>query len=59
MAKATIKELKAFFESGSSVPVEVRALTDLKVSMQELKELKASGAYDAIAEGIGNGSLTY
>jgi len=44
-------ELKAFFESDGG----------RKVSLTELKELKADGgqAYDDIAFGIGDGSLTY
>lgn len=59
MAKATIKELKAFFETNPATSADVRQLADLKVTMQELKDLKSAGAYDAIAEGIGDGSLTY
>ena len=52
MAKATIKQLKEFFEADGGA----------KVGMQELKDLKnANGGidYDAIAEGIGDGTLTY
>jgi hypothetical protein len=48
--KCSLTELKKFFEADGG----------RKVSMQELKELKAAdGAYDAIAYGIGDGSLTY
>ena len=49
MARATVKDLKAFFEANDG----------RKVTMQELKDLKDSGGYDAIAEGIGDGTLTY
>lgn len=49
MAKATLKEVREFFEANGA----------RKISMQELKELKNSGGYDDIAEGIGNGTLTY
>jgi hypothetical protein len=52
MAKATIKQLKEFFEADGGA----------KVGMQELKELKASRDgrdYDDIANGIGDGTLTY
>lgn len=52
MAKATIKELKAFFEADGGT----------KIEMKELKDLKASrdGAdYNELANGIGDGTLTY
>jgi hypothetical protein len=49
MAKATLREVREFFEVGGAP----------KISMQELKDLKNSGGYDEIAEGIGNGTLTY
>jgi hypothetical protein len=52
MAKATIKELKGYFEADGGP----------KVSMQELKELKQSNDgqdYNQIAEGIGDGTETY
>lgn len=52
MAKATIKELKAFFETDGGE----------KISMQELKDLKGANDgrdYDQIANGIGDGTLTY
>ncbi len=52
MAKASIKDLKAFFEADGGAPIK----------MQELKDLKASNAgkdYDDIANGIGDGTLTY
>jgi hypothetical protein len=47
--KANVKQVKEFFEADGGS----------RVSMQELKALKDAGGYDAIAEGIGNGSLTY
>lgn len=46
--KATVKQVKDFFEDGGP-----------KVSMQELKALKDAGGYDALAEGIGDGSFNY
>jgi hypothetical protein len=52
MAKATVSELKKYFESDGG----------RKVTLLELKELKASNNgsdYDAIANGIGDASLTY
>lgn len=49
MARATVKDLKAFFESDGGA----------KVTMTELKALKDSGGYDDVAEGIGDGTLTY
>lgn len=52
MAKATIAQLKEFFEGNGG----------RKVSMTELKELKASREgkdYDLIANGIGDETLTY
>lgn len=49
MAKATVKEFFAFFEADGGT----------KPTMQELKALKDAGGYDEIAEGIGNGTLTY
>lgn len=52
MAKATLKQLREFFEADGG----------RKLQMQELKDLKASNGgtdYDHIAEGIGNGTLTY
>lgn len=50
MAKATVKEVIAFFADadGQNAP-----------KMLELKALKDAGEYEAIAEGIGDGSLTY
>lgn len=53
MARATITQLKAFFETNS-----VKG----KITMNELKELKASRGgkdFDEIMEGIGDGTLTY
>lgn len=62
MTRATVKAVKDFFESGEN---------GRKVSMQELKALKEApavgltgttedtSAYADIAEGIGNGTLTY
>lgn len=50
--KCSVKEFREFFESNGG----------RKVTMTELKEIKASEGgsdYDAIAFGIGNGSLTY
>jgi hypothetical protein len=47
--KANVKAVKDFFEADGA----------RKVSMQELKEVKDAGGYDALAEGIGDGSLTY
>ena len=47
--KATVKEIIAFFEADGGK----------KPTMQELKALKDADGYDAIAVGIGNGSLTY
>lgn len=50
--KASIKEIKAYFEAGDGP----------KVGMQELKDLKTSNGgadYDQIAYGLGNGSETY
>jgi hypothetical protein len=47
--KATVKQVKEFFEAGGA----------RKVSMTELKELKDAGGYDALAQGIGDGSLNY
>lgn len=49
MARATVKDLKAFFEADGG----------RKITMTELKELKDAGGYDSIADGIGDGSLTY
>jgi len=52
MAKATIAQLKAFFEADGG----------RKISMAELKELKASRDgrdYDEVANGLGDGTLTY
>lgn len=52
MAKAKVSEVKAFFEADGG----------RKVTLPELKEIKASNGgtdYDDVAEGIGNGSLTY
>lgn len=52
MAKATIAQLKEFFEANGG----------RKVSMAELKELKAVNGgkdYDAIANGLGDDTLTY
>ena len=48
--KATVKEVIAFFADSEGLH---------KPTMQELKALKDAGGYDAIAEGVGNGSLTY
>jgi hypothetical protein len=53
--KATIKQLKEFFEEGNGPKVEI---TELKA----LKKDAAGGDlpdYDDIAYGIGNGTLTY
>lgn len=53
MAKATIAELKRFFETDSQRD---------KIKMEELKALKAGRDgkdYDDIANGIGDGTLTY
>jgi len=52
MPKATLKQLREFFESDGG----------RKLQMQELKDLKASNGgrdYDQVAEGIGDGTLTY
>lgn len=50
MEKATIKQVREFFESNGTP----------KITMAELKELKANQKdYDDIAYGIGNGTLTY
>jgi hypothetical protein len=47
--RATLKQLREFFENGGP-----------KVTMTELKQLKSNPTdYDAIANGIGNGTLTY
>lgn len=48
--RATVKQIKDFFEADGG----------RKVSMQELKDLKANPKdYDDLANGIGDGSLTY
>lgn len=60
--KCTIKELKAIFEENPALDPQFRSLQNLKVTMTELKDLKAANAgkdYDAIANGIGNDSMTY
>lgn len=52
MAKATIKQLKDFFEADGAP----------KISMAELKDLKASRDgkdFDQIANGIGDQTFTY
>ena len=52
MAKASIKDMKAFFESDGG----------RKITLPELKELKESRGGDDfsdIANGIGDSSLTY
>ena len=56
MTRATVKDVRNFFESGD---------TGRKVGLAEFKELKESdgiseeNAYADIAEGIGNGTLSY
>lgn len=54
MAKAKPNEVKAYFEEGSR-KVETKEILRLKKSAdgQDLPD------YDQIAEGIGNGTLTY
>lgn len=48
--RATPGELKKYFEEGGN----------RKVTMDEIKELKANPVdYDALANGIGNGTFTY
>lgn len=52
MPRATPKEIRDFFEAGGG----------RKVTASELAKLKSDtkpDAYDQIAEGIGNGTLTY
>lgn len=56
MARATAKTVREFFESGEN---------GRKVSLTEFKALKESdgisedNGYGDLAEGIGNGTLTY
>jgi len=50
--KASINEVKAFFEADGGRKVQMAELKDLKTG-HEGKD------YDDIALGIGNGSLTY
>lgn len=47
--KATVKQVKEFFEADGG----------RKITLPELSALKAAGGYDAVAEGIGDGSFTY
>lgn len=52
MPKATLKMVRDFFAANGGTPLK----------MEELKEIKASNGgldYDQIAEGIGDGTLTY
>jgi hypothetical protein len=52
MAKATIKQVRDYFAADGGTPLK----------MDELKEFKASNGgrdYDQVAEGIGDGTLTY
>lgn len=53
MAKANVAQVKKFFEEGS-----IRG----KLTMADLKALKESNGgrdWDQLAEGIGDGTLTY
>lgn len=49
--RATVRQLRDFFEASGG----------RKVTMRELKDLKAGDGrdYDHLATGIGNGTLTY
>lgn len=52
MTKATLTEVRNYFKADGGTPLR----------MEELKEFKAVNGgkdYDQIAEGIGNGTLTY
>lgn len=56
MAKATVPEVKAFFSEGDTgKAVTARDLIDLK----KTPGVHFASAYDDLAEGIGDGSLTY
>ena len=56
MAKATPQEVRAFFDEGSDRKVGARELIALKKDPETGEPIPD---YDQIAEGIGNGSLTY
>lgn len=57
--RASVKDMKIFFEAG---PNHTPDGLPKKVKLTEMTELKASNGgkdFDHIANGIGNGTLTY
>lgn len=58
--KAKPSEVKAFFEAGGGRKVGAREIMELKkINGVPTKGVSQETAYDDIAVGIGNGSLTY